>query len=89
MNTTQPAVKRRTAVGSRFPKKPRKYGKSHNCAEFDPRIAQSMMANFFETALERIVSDTIVTVRIDEEGAHLVFIGEGFQFSLIYQEEAV
>ena len=55
-------------------------------SSFHKEAVISQIKNFCSTACERIESECIVSVTVDEVGAHLNVIHDKFIFSFIYQE---
>jgi len=81
MNTT--TIRRRRPAK---PIKPRKHETFHNSGTFNAETSNSMLMNFVDNVKDMFTGTNIVTVHVDNEGANLVFTGEGYQISLIYQE---
>ena len=61
----------------------KRFSNSHN---FHKEAVISQIQNFCRTACERIEQECVVSLNVDEVGAHLNVIHEHFQFSFIYQE---
>ncbi len=60
-----------------------------NSHTFDKNNVISQIRNFCNTAIERIEKDCVVSLNIDEVGAHLNVLDEDFQFSFIYKEGGI